>query len=116
MVVHAGLADERPGLVAAAAGSGETAVLSLFEREALFPAAEWLPGADAVVSGAGYNAFWEARWLGYADRATFVPLPRRIDDQARRLAECRRHPMRVNGADRLAGWILQTGTPIGLPA
>ena len=106
VVLHAGLAEERPELVAAAAGSGETAVLSLFDRDAPFPAAEWLLGADAVVSGAGYNAFWEAHWLGYADRTAFVPLPRRIDDQAGRLAACRGHTMQVNGADRLAAWIL----------
>lgn len=109
VVVHAGLADERPELVAAAAGEGEVVVLSLFEPGAPFPAAEWLGGADHVISGAGFNAFWEAHWLGYRGRTTFVPLPRRIDDQARRLTTCRDHPMAVNGADRLAGWIVGRG-------
>ena len=80
--------------------------LDLRQRSALFPAAEWLPGADRIVCGAGYNAYWEARWLGYAERTKFVPFRRRIDDQAFRVTSFGDYVMRENGADTLARWIL----------
>ncbi len=67
-----------------------------------FPLCEWLGDADALVSGAGYNAFWEAAWLGYAARTRFVAFPRAIDDQAWRVATCTGHVPRSNGADVLA--------------
>jgi hypothetical protein len=72
------------------------------DGDAFFPLAEWLPGADAIASGAGYNAFWEAQWLGYADRTTFTPFARNIDDQAWRVSACRDYVPRENGADALA--------------
>jgi hypothetical protein len=72
----------------------------------MFPAAPWLADADRIVTGAGYNAFWEARWLGYAGRTEFHALPRRIDNQAWRLEFCRSHPMARNGADTLAAMVL----------
>jgi hypothetical protein len=107
VVAHAGLAGERAAIEAEA--RGEHAVrCDLFDEHALFPLAEWLPGADRVHCGAGYNAFWEARWLGYAPRTSFKPFPRKIDDQAWRVATCLRSPMRANGADTLAGWIVGT--------
>jgi hypothetical protein len=67
-----------------------------------FPLCEWLGDADALVSGAGYNAFWEAAWLGYASRSRFVPFPRDLDDQAWRVRTCAGRVPRSNGADVLA--------------
>jgi hypothetical protein len=105
VVMHAGVAGERAQIEAAA--DGEHVVgFDLFDEDALFPLAEWLPGADRVLCGGGYNAFWEARWLGYADRTRFTAFPRKIDDQAWRLATCRSYPMRANGADTLAAWAM----------
>jgi hypothetical protein len=72
------------------------------DGDAFFPLAEWLPGADAIVSGAGYNAFWEAHWLGYARRTTFTPFARKIDDQAWRIRACAGSAPKQNGADVLA--------------
>jgi hypothetical protein len=103
VIAHAGERGELAAL-RAEAGAG-AAVLDLYEPGAPFPAAEWLPGADLVVCGAGYNAFWEARWLGYACRSRFVPFPRTIDDQARRLLTLDDAAPRANGADVLARWI-----------
>ncbi len=101
-VMHAGLAGELAQLA-----SADAAVrLDLFADGALFPVAEWLPGADRILCAAGYNAFWEARWLGYAERTSFTPLPRKIDDQGWRVTNCSHHPMRANGADTLAASIL----------
>ena len=69
---------------------------------AFFPLAEWLDDADAIVSGAGYNAFWESHWLGYADRARFVPFARTIDDTTWRMRTCTGHVPLANGADEIA--------------
>ncbi len=100
VVMHAGLPGER-GQLEASSGAG-TRVLDLYDADALFPAAEWLGGADAIACGAGYNSFWEARWLGYADRTTFRAFARPIDDQEKRVRTCGGHVMRDNGADLLA--------------
>jgi hypothetical protein len=107
VIAHAGERGEAAVLAerAGTVGEGRVVRLDLFDPEAPFPAAEWLPGADRVVCGAGYNAYWEARWLGYADRATFVPFRRSIDDQARRLSVCGDRVPSENGADVLARWI-----------
>lgn len=79
---------------------------TLFDADALFPVADWLGGADIIVGGAGYNTFWETRWLGLADRAHLYAFPRSIDDQAWRLVTHHRRAMKDNGADVLAGMIL----------
>jgi hypothetical protein len=107
VVLHAGQRGELEQL-SRAAGRGAV-VLDLFEREALFPAAEWLPGADRVVTGGGYNAFWEAHWLGYAERTEWMPFRRTIDDQALRVELSRGTAPRRNGADTLACWIVEGG-------
>jgi hypothetical protein len=105
VVVHAGERGELPALLAAAPTEA-AARFDLATPDAPFPASEWLGGADHVVAGAGYNSFWEAHWLGYAERTTFVPFRRTIDDQARRAATRGVPRPRSNGADVLASWIL----------
>jgi len=104
VVLQAGQRGESEPLLEAA-GEGAV-VLDLFEPEALFPAAEWLGGADRIVAGAGYNAFWEAHWLGYAERTEWIPFRRTIDDQALRVELGRGMTPRENGADTLAHWIV----------
>lgn len=99
--MHAGLEGE---LAQLGAGSGARA-FDLRAEGALFPLARWLGGADGIRAGAGYNTFWESRWLGYFDRMHFTPFARRIDDQAWRVRECAAVPVRENGADTLASWI-----------
>jgi hypothetical protein len=92
-----------PGL---AAGDGAApGGVHLHDGEGFFPLAQWLSGAATITCGAGYNAFWEARWLGHARRTTFVPFRRNIDDQAWRLRACAEHVPRDNGADVLARWL-----------
>jgi hypothetical protein len=103
-VAHAGLRGEITELTPASQ-AGETVVsLDMFDRDALFPVARWLGDCDALHLGVGYNAYWEARWLGYADRTAFTPFPRRNDDQRWRLTSCRDYAMRANGADVLVRW------------
>ena len=108
-VMHAGhqgelatlLPDPQPGEVIAR--------FDLWEQGALFPVAAWLGDCDALRCAAGYNSYWEARWLGYAARTTFTPLARVNDDQRWRLTRCGRYMMGANGADTLATWILRGG-------
>ncbi len=105
MVVQAGRRGECEKLCEGFAPD-EIVTSNLYEPGALFPIAEWLPGADAIVCGAGYNAFWESRWLGYYERTRFTAFDRDIDDQAWRLRAGPTHVMRENGADVLARWIV----------
>lgn len=111
-----GVEDERELAVVAHAGErGEirqlaerdpaAITLDLFAPHPIFPAAKWLPGADRVITGGGYNAFWEARWLRFAERTLFVPFPRSIDDQGKRVRAFADVPLECNGADVLARWI-----------
>lgn len=87
------------------ATGGIVRVLSLYHPPAVFPLAPYLHGADLIVGGAGYNLFWETRWLGLAERTRILPQYRDIDPQAQR-AKFAQHAMRENGADTLARWIL----------
>jgi hypothetical protein len=103
VITHAGV----PGEIDQLADSASASVVrfDLHGDAALFPLAEWLGDADAVIAGAGYNSFWEAQWLGWAPRTTFTPFPRKIDDQAWRIGVCGWYRMRANGADTLAEWV-----------
>ncbi len=84
-----------------------------FERDPdLFPFAPWLLGADEIHTGAGYNAFWESRWLGVFDRTVFHPFKRPIDNQFWRVERCSSHPVEENGADVLADEIMRLSGPI----
>jgi predicted glycosyltransferase len=103
-VVHAGAAAEVAHLLARAGPTARS--LDLAAEDAPFPAAAWLQGASSILAGGGYNTFWEARWLGYAARTTFVPFPRSIDDQAARVGTFGSVPFLRNGADTLARAIL----------
>ncbi|MCX7025003.1 MAG: hypothetical protein NT080_10325 [Spirochaetes bacterium] len=70
----------------------------------LFPVVDWYNAFDLVVCGAGYSAFWEARYLG--KDAFFVPFPRRHENQARRVAQCLDYVPASNGADRVVDMIM----------
>lgn len=103
VVAHAGLPGEAAELATLAGPRFHT--LSLFAEPRIFPAAEFLGGADRIVSGAGYNAVWEAKWLGYAGQTTWHTFPRRIDDQGRRVEVAAGFQMEENGADILGRWV-----------
>ena len=109
VVMHAGTAGEIDRIATSDLGGEKPFVvrLDLHDRQqTLFPAAEWLPGADAIYAAAGYNSFWEAKWLGYYDRTTFTAFDREIDDQQWRIDTCADYVQRENGADQLARWIV----------
>lgn len=65
----------------------------------LLPAVDWFNAFDMLVCGAGYNAFWEARY--FRKDAYFVPYPRKFEDQARRAALCSDYEFDENGADQI---------------
>ncbi|HRC86053.1 MAG TPA: hypothetical protein PK413_10625 [Thermoanaerobaculia bacterium] len=108
VVLHAGEPGEISDLHLEAVTQGEAKLVrcDLFQREALFPAAEWLGGADRIFSGAGYNAYWEAKWLGHFERTHFTAFARQIDNQKLRLATFGSYRPLANGADALAELIL----------
>ncbi len=105
VVLQAGLRGEGASIAEQACSAPHRLVLDMFSASSLFPAAEWLGDANEIHTGAGYNAFWEAQWMGYARRTHFYPFARRLDDQAAR-ATLREARMTSNGADVLARQIV----------
>lgn len=68
-------------------------------------ATPYLYGAAHILSGAGYNRYWETHWLDLSDRTTMIPFcgERMIDDQGARMKLVPEgYRMRYNGADELA--------------
>lgn len=119
VVEHAGSVDEQRELVARAVARTKAPphVFTLSRRDQVanassfeathhdgapfFPLAEWLGDADEIVTGAGYNAYWETRLLGLDSRTVYVPFARPLDDQAWRIEAHRAFVPRDNGADTL---------------
>jgi hypothetical protein len=78
---------------------GWTVIRSQHRDGGLFPVSDWFAAFDLLVSGAGYCAFWEARW--FKKEAFFVSYPRRFEDMARRAALFSDYDFDTNGADEL---------------
>ncbi|MFN3197121.1 MAG: hypothetical protein ACE366_01715 [Bradymonadia bacterium] len=76
--------------------------LSMHRGEAIFPLAPYLPGADRLIGGGGYNFFWETQWLGLGDRTLYRPFHRTLDNQKWRVEHLQGMQMSENGADVLA--------------
>jgi hypothetical protein len=104
LIAQAGLPGERELLVdrEERRNDGHRIVVASLADADLFPIAPWLPGADRIVGGAGYNLYWETRWLGLAERTEYQIFRRRIDDQTPRMKLAGAYEMRENGADVLA--------------
>lgn len=110
VVSHAGRLGELEVLQHVAnerAEPNQTIVTLDLHRQGLFPAARWLGAAHRIIGGAGYNTFWEARWLGWSDRAVLIPFDRTIDRQRLRVEVLGDHRPKTNGADVMAQWILE---------
>lgn len=100
VIVHAGVAGEIDRL---AAGAHEPPRrLSLHDPAAPFPLAEWLGDADEIFCAAGYNSYWEARWMRTEARTRFAVVERQRPEQQWRLRACAAAPVAENGADVLA--------------
>lgn len=107
VAMHAGMAGEIDTFEAPPSGEIFRSDMHT-DGDVIFPIAKWLGDADAILSGAGYNVFWEAKWLGYYDRCHLKAFERPIDDQAWRLETLGDYEMKENGADQLASMILGT--------
>jgi hypothetical protein len=71
----------------------------------LFPAVDYFNAVDFLICGAGYNAFWEARY--FEKEALFLPIATRFENQYRRVEELSNHSFDSNGADQLVDMLLQ---------
>jgi hypothetical protein len=78
---------------------GWVVVRSQHREGGLFPAMDWFAAFDLLICGAGYSAFWEARWL--KKETYYVPFPRRFEDQKKRITCCSDYIFDTNGADEL---------------
>lgn len=78
----------------------------LHDENAIFPLAVWLSAVDQVHCVAGYNSYWESRWMGYAHQTQLRVIGRKIDDPLGRVKAGRSYKMRENGADVLARSII----------
>lgn len=76
--------------------------MSMHRDKAIFPLAPYLPGADRIIGGGGYNFFWETQWLGLGARTRYQPFHRTPDNQRWRMRHLQGHTMLENGADQLA--------------
>ena len=74
----------------------------LHDQNAVFPLAAWLPAVDQIHCAAGYNSYWESRWMNYAHKTRMRVIARKIDDPLSRVESGRSYRMRENGADVLA--------------
>jgi hypothetical protein len=108
-ISHAGLRGEIDKLrddfeASDFAAGAETLVIrsDLHDEDAVFPLAVWLPAVDQVHCVAGYNSYWESRWMGYAHKTRLRVIARKIDDPLGRVEVGRSYKMRENGADILA--------------
>ncbi len=106
LVATAGLPTDLGTLSAIAPTPGaQSRSLQLSTKGAPFPLAQWLAGLeprDRLIAAPGYNTFWEAQWLGFADKVSWVPIKRVLDDAVWR-ASCAPIPgWNENGADWLA--------------
>jgi hypothetical protein len=83
---------------------GYTMVYSTNYQGGLFPLVDYFNAADLLITGAGYNAFWESVY--FEKDAIYVPLKRRFEDQQKRVDECSDYTFEENGADQLVDILL----------
>ncbi|RPJ09603.1 MAG: hypothetical protein EHM28_01110 [Spirochaetaceae bacterium] len=65
----------------------------------IFPITDYYNAFDKIISGAGYNAFWEAVY--FKKEAVFLPQRRVFETQQWRMDNCRNFTFTENGADQL---------------
>ncbi len=71
----------------------------------LLPMVDYLNGVDLLITGAGYNAYWEAQY--FKKDVIFVPMPRQFEDQAERVERNADYVFKENGADTLARMLVE---------
>lgn len=104
VISHAGLDGENDEFEADAETQDDIYVIrsDLHDPDSTFPLAIWLPAVDRVYCAAGYNSYWESRWMNYAHKTRLRVFGRKIDDPLNRVNAGRDYQMKANGADTLA--------------
>lgn len=104
VISHTGLDGENDELGADTDSQDNIAVIrsDLHDPDSTFPLAIWLPSVDRIYCAAGYNSYWEARWMNYAHKTRLRVIGRQIDDPLSRVNAGRDYRMKANGADTLA--------------
>jgi UDP-N-acetylglucosamine:LPS N-acetylglucosamine transferase len=72
---------------------------SSYDDNGIFPLLDYYNGIDLMVSGAGYNTYWQNRF--FKKKAIFLPFRRAEENQAIRVKTCADYEMKENGADVL---------------
>ena len=79
-------------------------VYSTNYKGGIFPAVDYFNAFDLIITGGGYNSFWEAQY--FEKEALFIPASRQFEDQKKRINECSGMEFEENGADQLVDIIL----------
>jgi hypothetical protein len=75
-----------------------------YSNKNYFPIVDYYNACDFIISGAGYNQFWEAIYLN--KEAIFEPMPRNFENQFWRVQNCQEYYFEENGADQLVDIIM----------
>ncbi len=70
----------------------------------LFPAADYFNVFDLLITGGGYNSFWES--IFFEKETIFVPAPRQFEDQKKRIDDNTDYEFKGNGVDQLVELIM----------
>ncbi len=84
---------------------GYRMVYSTNYESGIFPVVDYFSAFDLLITGGGYNSFWEAVY--FEKEAIFIPFPRNFEDQKKRIDEYKGIPFKENGADQLADIIME---------
>ncbi|MBN2041126.1 MAG: hypothetical protein JW864_13870 [Spirochaetes bacterium] len=75
-----------------------------YSCKSFFPVADYFNAFDFIISGAGYNSFWE---MIYFDKdGVFIPVKRQFENQYWRIQNCQEYYFEENGADQLVDIIV----------
>lgn len=75
-----------------------------YSAKSYFPIVDYFNAFDFIISGAGYNAFWEI--IYFNKEAVFEPAERHFEDQYMRIENCQEYYFEENGADQLVDIIM----------
>jgi hypothetical protein len=75
-----------------------------YSDKSFFPIVDYFNAIDFLVSGAGYNAFWEI--IYFNKEAIFEPVKRNFENQFWRIQNCQEYYFEENGADQLVDIIM----------
>jgi hypothetical protein len=75
-----------------------------YSMKGFFPIVDYYNAIDFIISGAGYNSFWETIYFG--KDAVYEPVERRFESQKKRIMQCSSYLFTDNGADQLVGILM----------